>query len=201
MIPRFKKACYESLHQEGTYGTTNHYFDSKFREDEICPDEMIGLFEKKAKDILRRDIGTLSATLGNKEVVGSLAQCLKEAGAEVASKQVHSDIMETQKKRVYSAVMAHFDVEKKTFVDVLLKKLKHIVVQGHSEYVETHILRSKEVLDGAREDDAVCKLRQDLLAKEKRLDECMSLLHDVPFPCKKMRKESVGSLPAQVASS
>lgn len=183
-IPRFKEACYESLRQEGTFGTTNHYFDSKFREEEICPDELMDLAEDKFLD-LSESVPHHSSKIR----ADCLRKCLEEAKTEIASKQVHTDIMETQKKRVFAAVKANFDVEKKTFVDLLLKNMKCVLLEGHVNYVEQHVVRSKKILDHAKEDEAVRNFRKELLAKETRLEECMSLLHDVPFPAKKPRRE------------
>jgi len=143
---------------------------------------LVGLFKQKARALLHGSSGYRAVD------VDHLEACLKEARTEVSSRQVHTDIMETQKKRVFAAVKANFDVEKKTFVDILLKNLKFILLEGHTDYVEKSVLRSKTILDNAREDESVTKLREDLLAKEKRLKECMSLLHDVPFPLRGGKK-------------
>ena len=101
---------------------------------------------------------------------------------KISEKNVHTDLMETQKKRVFAAVKAHFDVEKKTLVDNLLKKTKEIIIQEHKTWVNLDLLRSDTICNAAKEDEATRQLRENLLARIDRLNECMAYLRDVPFP-------------------
>lgn len=185
VLPKFKNACQQALEEERFFGTSNHYFDSKFREDEICPKELIDSFMAKTKVLWDDSIKTPQCPNDASHRVlntTALEQCLLDAKKEVAEEQVHTDLMETQKKRVFAAVKAHFDVEKKTFVDNLLKKTKEILIQGHISWIKFHFLRSKTIEEAAKEDKNTCKLRKDLLARMERLNECMALLRDVPLP-------------------
>lgn len=162
----------------------NHYFDSKFREEEICPKEVFEVFTRKARAVLRdkEKSPPHKHDFSYRRVdVEQLTECLEQAKTEVATGQVHSSILETQKLRVFSAVKANFDVEKKTFVDLLLKHIKCILIQEHKDYVDKHVLRSKHLLDQAGENEDIAKHRNELLAREERLEECMRLLCDVPF--------------------
>lgn len=174
VFPKFKTACIEALAEERFFGTTNHYFDAKFREDEICSQELIETFYSrlKNKDFSRDTTWEI------------IKDCLLEAKKEVAEREVHTDLLETQKKRVFAAVKAHFDVEKKTFVDNLLKKTKDILIKGHEEWVSQHFLRSATILEAAKEDENTCNLRKELVERIDRLNDCMSLLRDVPLPAK-----------------
>lgn len=97
-------------------------------------------------------------------------------------KLLHNDLMTTQKERVFAAVKAHFAVEKKTFLDILLKKTKDIVIKGHQDWVHCGFLRSETIISKAKEDEAVAELRKELIGRIQRLSECMGLLHDVPLP-------------------
>lgn len=114
--------------------------------------------------------------------VSDLKACLEEAKQEIASKVVHTDLLENQKKRLFAAVKAHFDVEKKTFADNLLKKTKDILIQGHKNWVQRDLLRSSKIMEAAVEDESIQQMRTDLVDRVKRLNECLSLLRDVPLP-------------------
>ena len=109
-------------------------------------------------------------------------ECLQAAKREVANNQVHADLITTQKERVFSAVKAHFGVEKKTIVDILLKKTKDIVIKCHQDWIQCRFLRSETIIAEAKEEDSVAELRKELLSRIQRLSECMALLHNVPLP-------------------
>ena len=179
VLPRFHDACMRCLHEEGFFGTTNHYFDAKFLEDEICPPKLIDRFAQKARRLLKDDNGCYRQVK-----LDPLKQCLKEAKEEIAHELVHTDLLQNQKRRIFAAIKAHFDVEKKTFVDNLLKKTKDVLIKGHSNWIEREVLRSEAILKSATEDESVKKLRSDLVARLGRLEECMVLLRDVPLPVK-----------------
>lgn len=192
ILPEFQRACTVCLNEERFYGTTNHYFDSKFMQDEICPEKLIERFKSKAQQLLDDKIvaRTPSSSSSYKNInVDNLAQCLEAAKTEVANESVHADLLENQKNRLFAAVKAHFDVEKKTFVDNLLKKTKDIVVKGHRDWIERDLLRSSTILAAAEENEDVKKLRIDLKGKIERLQECMVLLHNVPLPEKQCNGE------------
>ena len=181
VFPEFTAACQEALEQERFFGTTNHYFDSKFREDEICPESLEESFMTKFNQLWNEDSDNYRS--GFKELDPQLVrECLKAAKTEVANNQVHTDLMTTQKGRVFSAVKAHFDVEKKTIVDILLKKTKDIVIQRHQDWIHCRFLRSETIIAKAKEDESVIELRNELLGRVKRLNNCMALMHDVPLP-------------------
>mmetsp|Transcript_7721 Transcript_7721/g.21508 ORF Transcript_7721/g.21508 Transcript_7721/m.21508 type:complete len:179 (-) Transcript_7721:269-805(-) len=164
------------LEEEGSFGTTNHYFDSKFREDEICPPAFIQKVLSKAQAI--ENYNSIPAS----KLQSNLERWLNEARQEVASSTCHADLLTNQKKRLFAAVRAHFDVEKKTFVDNILKKTKDILIQGRKDWIDRCLLRSDEILQAAGEDEDIKQMREDLLNRVERLEECMSLLRDVPLP-------------------
>jgi hypothetical protein len=185
VLPKFHDACMNCLHEERFFGTTNHYFDSKFLEDEICPPQLMELFKAKANALLQDD--EMSPPCNNHKnyrivSVDHLDACLREAKQETANQAAHTDLMANQKRRLFAAITAHFDVEKKTFVDNLLKKTKDILIHGHRDWIERELLRSKKISESATEDEHVKKLRRDLLERVERLKECMTLLRDVPLP-------------------
>jgi hypothetical protein len=93
--------------------------------------------------------------------------------------------MANQKIHLFAAITAHFDVEKKTFIDNLLKKTKDILIHGHRDWIEHELLRSKKISESATENEHMKKLRGDLLERVERLKECMTLLRDVPLPANK----------------
>ena len=133
VFPKFKTACIEALEEERFFGTTNHYFDAKFREDEICPEALIENFVTKATALwndAEKTVRHPEYTEYRSLSMSHLKDCLVNAKKEVAAHEVHADLMESQKKRVFAAIKAHFDVEKKTFVDNLLKKTKDILIQA-----------------------------------------------------------------------
>lgn len=185
ILPRFQAACIESLHEERFFGTTNHYFDSKFREDELCPKELIERFEQKARGLINDATKTPRCPQNGSYFilkVSQLKDCLEMAKEEIASEVKHSDLVNTQKNRLFAAAKAHYDVEKKTFCDILLKKTKEIVIEGERNWIQRELLRSSKIFAAANEDDRVKKLRQDLIEKKDRLEECMELLRDVALP-------------------
>lgn len=118
-----------------------------------------------------------------------LTECLELAKREIASEAAHTDLVSNQKNRLFAAVKAHFDVEKKTFVDNLLKKTKDIVIKGHCDWIERDLLRSEKILGAAKEDENVKMLREDLIGRIDRLQECMLLLRDIPLPEKQNVKD------------
>ena len=184
-MPTFQDACLKCLDEERFFGTANQYFTSKFLEDEICPAKLINVFKQKAEDLLADSDESPPHPSNNSYMKVSkdyLVECLEEAKREIGKQLKHSDLVENQKNRIFAAVKAHFDVEKKTFVDNLLKKTKDILIQGHKNFIEREFLRSKEILDAAAEDKYVQELRQGLLERLDRLKECMKLLRDVPLP-------------------
>lgn len=186
-MPQFQEACNACLNEEGFYGTANHYFDAKFLEDELCPPKLIRRFKEKAEQVVGDRSKTTRHSSGSNYYVVNvdcLVDCLEEAKAEVAREAVHTDLLENQKKRLYSAVKAHYELEKKTFVDNLLKKTKDILIKGHREWIERDLIRSEKILENAKEDENVTKLREELKGKVERLQECMLLLRDVPLPDK-----------------
>ena len=193
VFPKFKTACIEALEEERFFGTTNHYFDAKFREDEICPEALIETFAIKAQELWGDATKTVrQSNNGGYRILSMshLKDCLVNAKKEVAAQEVHADLMESQKKRVFAAVKAHFDVEKKTFVDNLLKKTKQILVQGHTTWILRYLLRSTPIFESAKEDETTCKLRNDLAGRIERLNECMSLLRDVPLPVNELMDDA-----------
>jgi hypothetical protein len=185
VLPAFSASCIEALNDEGFFGTTNHYFSSKFREEEICPDEFIEAFIVKASSVLssndKSPAHPQNSSYRNVKL-DDLRKCLKEAKAEVASKDLHANLIETQKKRLYSAVLANFDVAKKTMVDNLLKKTKGILLRGHEEWIETHLIRSERIHSAAGENDFIVDYRKTLKGQIERLGACMLLLQEVPLP-------------------
>ncbi|CAB9504208.1 Interferon-induced GTP-binding protein [Seminavis robusta] len=186
VLPKFKDSCIEALDDEAFYGTTNHYFNAKFRKEEICPKELEDAFVQKATALLNDNVKSPynNSTSYRNVNVNYLKECLQEAAEEVAAKHVHSSLKETQKKRLFYAVKANFVVAKKTFVDNILKKTKGILIKGHVKWIDTKLLYSEKIQDAAGEDETVVKLRADLIAKIERLEECMTLLRDVPLPSK-----------------
>lgn len=163
VFPKFTDACIEALEDEKFYGTTNHYFDAKFREDEICPDALVQSFVQKAQNTWDNTTKTRRSAADPKYRMlnmPELEKCLLEAKKEIAEKEVHTDLTETQKKRVFAATKAHFDVEKKTLVDILLKKTKDILIRGHTDWINLHFLRSGAISTAAKEDENICKLRK-----------------------------------------
>ena len=116
-----------------------------------------------------------------------LKLCLEEARSEFATEIAHKDLLETQKKRLFGAAKAHFDVEKKTFADVLLKKTQGILLKGHKDWIKRNMLSCDKIRDSAGEDKRVTAYRNELKAQLHRLKECESLLHDVQPPTKKAR--------------
>ena len=139
VLPKFHDACMACLHEEGFFGTTNHYFDAKFLEDEICPPKLVDRFYQKAQGLLKdgnKSPACSCHTAFRKVYAQHLKVCLEEAKQEIANETVHTDLLDNQKRRLFAAVKAHFDVEKKTFADNLLKKTKDILIKGHCDWIE-----------------------------------------------------------------
>jgi hypothetical protein len=78
--------------------------------------------------------------------------CLREAKQETANQAAHTDLMANQKICLFAAITAHFDVDKKTFVDNLLKKTKDILIHGHRDWIERELLCSKKISESDTED-------------------------------------------------
>jgi hypothetical protein len=186
VLPKFSASCIDVLNDEAFFGTTNHYFNSKFREEEICPQALIDAFAVYASRVLVDDSKSAPyrSDPSYRRVihVDHLRKCLEEAKAEVAAKDLHATLIETQKKRLFSAVQANFDVEKKTLADNLLKKTKGILLRGHKEWIGTHLIRSEKIHSAAGEDDSIAEYRKTLIAQKGRLEACMLLLREVPLP-------------------
>jgi hypothetical protein len=95
--------------------------------------------------------------------------CLREAKQETANQAAHTDPTANQKRCLFAAITAHFDFEKKKFVDNLLKKTKDILIHGHRDWIERELLCSKKISESATDDEHVKKLRGDLLERVERL--------------------------------
>jgi hypothetical protein len=186
VLPKFHDACIQALNEERFFGTANHYFDAKYIEEEMCPPAFEKRCQQKMQEVLQDNTKSpySNSTSYRNVQVYYLMEAIKEAKRESTAEIDHATLMENQKRRVFAAVKAHFDVEKKTFVDILLKKTKDILIKGHKEWIERDLLRSQDIIAAAKEDESVVKLREDLRDKVKRLENCMLLLRDVPFPVK-----------------
>jgi hypothetical protein len=186
VLTRFHDQCIQALSEERFFGTANHYFDAKYCEEEICPEAFMSRGKQKLQEVLHKSpIWSKHDFYGYRLVnVDNLMEALEHAKSETVAELNHATLMENQKRRVFSAVKAHFDVEKKTFVDIVLKKTKDVLFNGHKEWIERDLLRNQDILAAAKEDGSVVKLREDLREKVKRLENCMLLLRDVPLPVK-----------------
>jgi Holliday junction resolvase RusA-like endonuclease len=186
VLPRFHDACIQALNEVRFFGTTNHYFDSKYLEEEICPPAFQQRCVQKIEAVVRDNDKSpphpSSSSYRRAPSTAHFEQAIEEAKRESVAELNHATLMENQKRRVFAAVTAHFDVEKKTLVDNLLKKIKDILIKGHREWIERDLLRFQDILAAAKEDDSVVKLREDLRDKVKRLESCMLLLRDVLLP-------------------
>lgn len=189
VFPNFVQACLESLQEERFFGTANHYFYSNFRLDEMCPtsleDKIIASILALWNDPTKtsRHSSNSSYRILNMDEVRA---CLTQAKLEISKTQSHVDLLESQKKRVFSAVKAHFEVEKKTFTDIVLKKTKAFLIEKHKNWVQQHIFQIPNIAEFAKENEGTVQLRKDLLSKMERLDKCMSFLRDIPLPANAM---------------
>jgi hypothetical protein len=142
------------LNEERFFGTTNHYFDAKYLEEEICPPAFLSRCREKLQEVLIDNTKSpFCASIGGSSYrcvqISHLVQAIEEAKHESVAEFNHATLMENQKRRVFAAVKAHFDVEKKTIVDNLLKKTKDILIKGHKEWIERDLLRSQDIIAAA----------------------------------------------------
>ena len=204
LLPAFTEACRDALERESFFGTANHYFDSKLLENELCPISLMSAFRTKAQKLWDNEKCTRRYPQNGSYrllIMDDLMQCLEEAKEEVTNSCAQATLMETQKNRVFSAVKAHFGVEKKTLTDNLLKESKAILLDRYKEWIQHRILPSESILEKAQEDEATQELREELTARVGRLNECIALLHDVPLPVPVPSKKTIAAAERQHAAN
>jgi len=87
-------------------------------------------------------------------------------------KFVAQTLHQQQQRRLYAAIKAAFCVEKKTFIDLILKETTMHVVKGRDLWIRDTLLGHSEILEHASEDSNITRLRDKLLADIEAFKKC-----------------------------
>merc|ERR1712176_984605 len=148
ILKEFVEHCAEVLAWEDKFGTANHYLTAKYAETMTIPesvkDEFVG-------DISRTDLRNMynSGTIGEARlsIKKKLDVQLEKYFKEFAQKSLHQQ----QQQRVFAAVKAHWSVEKKTFLDCILKVSRDIIIKKREEWISASLLTNENILKYASE--------------------------------------------------
>ena len=170
MLNKLRAETEAALHAIVKFGTQNHYVYDKYIEEEVVPDEV---FEdiKEQLDIWEetgtsrhlfvpegQDKGEHHKDIAADEIV----RAIKKARVTYCSESGRASVAEHCAARVFRAVKAHCEVEKKSLVDNVLKAVRDVVVEQHALFVHTTLLTSADVLANAVEDSDVEQRRRAL---------------------------------------
>lgn len=169
------------LEKEIPWGTVNHYLTCKFKGEEALPQELID----DVISLVKPQIGSLysNSTTFEQTMRSLLGQAKERWSTQFQQKSLH----EQQQQRLFHAVEAVFDVEKKTFTDYILKETTEHLVDPRNHWVATALFSNTSIKDAAVEDSATERQRQELKDKLQRMEECMMELrkmqsHDATKP-------------------
>jgi len=191
----FRNCCKKTLEREIYFGTDNHYLESKYCADMLVPEEIIKEFcDKLCHEDLFNKVLVISKTGNAQElcyfekskdvkpiefVRETMKKKLLTVRAEWAKEFGAKSLAEQQKRRLFAAVKAAWAVEKKTFVDIVLKETRDEILEKRKEWIERDLLLAPEIQLHAREDDAIIAERERLRGEIDRMQRCILELREI----------------------
>ena len=134
LFDALKKTFTNRLKKEIHFGTMNHYLTSKFKAEEVLPDDLM--------DSIVALIATISIHATNQPHVLQKLTTLKEQWAtKFAAKSLH----EQQQQRLFHAVKAVWAVEHKTFIDCIMKETTELLLAPTHEWVTTELFTNESI--------------------------------------------------------
>ena len=158
---RLQEAVCAILNKERTFGTTNHYLQSKYHEHSLLPD-----------DLLEEIVNNVSYLRNERDDVRKRLIDLRTAHA---ANDTRKSLEKSTVSKVAFALNAVWSVEKKTVTDLVLKELRAVVVEAHTRFVEG-MQADKELIKNAVEDGDIPKEREDQKEKVVRMNNVLALI-------------------------
>lgn len=191
------------LYKEQYFGTVNHYFNHKYDELKICPDQLVEEFLWMVEDT---DFKTYQAIdidgvqfitdpiyqatetdpiyqatpTDIDKIKKTLEERLRKARTIVVERRKKADLHTRQKEELHDVVLGHWQVEHKTFVDDIMKEIRENVLMPYQEWVtKTVTPQNQELIEQALEDSSIVAERRRLKDLIKNMQECEERLKSI----------------------
>ena len=141
MFDALKKTFINRLQKEIHYGTMNHFLTSKFKADEVLPDDLMDSIVTKLMT-MDPTFFTTKYTTNRPHIVQQLTALKEQWTTQFAAKSLH----EQQQQHLFHAIKAVWVVEHKTFVDSIMKETTELLLAPTHEWVTSELFTNKSII-------------------------------------------------------
>lgn len=165
IYPEFWQAVQDARKQEEGFGTVNHYLDAKYKSLQVLP--------QRLREAIAEEIASMGDELSDEYDTNysRIMSCLEQQADAWTASYEKQDLLEHQRLRIFDTVKALWAVEKKSFVDNIMKATRDHVVQRRETWLSL-VVSNAEVLKSAKEDEGRAKERKRLRQTIESMRKC-----------------------------
>ena len=145
----FETECNKALQKEVDFGTLDKCLYKSYLEELKTPYEEI--IEKFSQTVPAGNHQREYCINSLKTVID---QCIKE--------HPENSLQSHQKRLVFTAIQANYEIEKNTLVDNISKATRDVILKNHERWIMQELFTNQHISKSAAEDESTCKKRKTL---------------------------------------
>ena len=170
--------CIKLFDETKIFGTVNHYLTGKYQEFLEIPDETKDKFISDITEdmFLKKDWQGKTVRADLLDIKNRILELLKKTLENRETEYLKKSLEEQQIERIYCQVNAVICVEYKTIMDILLKKIRDIILY-RTEWID-NLITDPDIYKYAIEDESIEVKRNFIKNKIKSYEEALEIIEN-----------------------